>query len=72
LGFETFFKQSSTLKPIKPGIEMTFKANLAAIAHSYTNTKPEKNLMLDTIKCQKSLKVSERIILIVLAKPDEG
>ena len=51
---------------------MTFKANLAAIAHSYTNTKPEKNLMLDTIKCQKSLKVSERIILIVLAKLDEG
>ena len=51
---------------------MTFKANLAAIAHNYANTKPEKNLMLDTNEMSnviKSIKFNDKI---VLAKPDKG
>ena len=44
LGFESFLKHTSAVKPLKFGNKMTFKANLAAMAHNYANTKPEKIL----------------------------
>ena len=72
LGFENFLKQINTLKPIKPGNEMSFKANLVAIAHNYANTKPEKNFMLDTNEMSDVIKSIKKNDKIVLAKPDKG
>ena len=54
-----FFKE--TLKPIKAGNEMTFKAYFAAIAHNYANTKTEK-MILDTNEMSEVVKVSKRMI----------
>ena len=65
-------KQTSTLKPIKPGNEITFKVNLAAIAYNFANTKPEKNIMLYTNERWEIVKSIKNNDKIELAKPDKG
>ena len=72
LGFENFLKQTGGHKPIKVGGEVTFKANLVALAHNYANTKPEKNLMVNTSEMSAVIRDIKNNEKIVLAKPDKG
>ena len=59
-----FFQVSSKVANLE--IKLRFKVNLAAMAHNYTNTKPEKNLMLEVIR---NIKKNDKIFL---AKPHKG